>query len=318
MNDIISLDVGGTIFKTTRATLTSAPESMLARMFALDSELAPARVTEDGAYFLDACPRLFAVILNWLRHRKVLLGKDVSAEEVLLVVEFYGINDLKIVLEDHINDLKALMEKRNYNIPPDLTVHQVVEVCEGDAEWNVHPKKQNLIDYVKDFYNNAGFNEHVLNEGLCSCSGPYKTLIFVENNWKAEELTNWLRRVKGWTLDSIHSDKHWEERDSVLQKFNATGSLNHLVVTDVSIRNSINMENVFLVINYDFPDTIEEYIERISCAGRKGKCGGSSYTLFTPEDAHNAKDLVAVLEETGSYVPEDLVELVELVKKQSD
>ena len=317
MNDIISLDVGGTIFKTTRATLTSAPESMLARMFALDSELAPARVTEDGAYFLDACPRLFAVILNWLRHRKLLLGKDVSAEEVLLVVEFYGINDLKIVLEDYINDLKALMEKRNYNIPPDLKVYQTVRVCEGDAEWNPQdPKKKNLIAYVRGFNHNVLLDERVHHRVLCS--GPYKTLIFVENNWKAEELTNWLRNSQSWFVGSIHSDKQWEERDRALRKFNTSKYFNTLVVTDVSIRNSINMENVFLVINYDFPDTIEEYIERISCAGRKGKCGGSSYTLFTPEDAHNARDLAAVLEETGSYVPEDLVELVELVKKQSD
>ena len=102
MNDIISLDVGGTIFKTTRATLTSAPESMLARMFALDSELAPARVTEDGAYFIDANPRGFAVILEWLRYRKILLGSDTKPEDLIHVAEYFALNELRDALEDHL------------------------------------------------------------------------------------------------------------------------------------------------------------------------------------------------------------------------
>ena len=68
MNDWVKLDVGGTKFKTTRGTLTSAPESLLAKMFDPDSERPPAALSEDGYYLIDACPRAFAIILNWLRY----------------------------------------------------------------------------------------------------------------------------------------------------------------------------------------------------------------------------------------------------------
>jgi len=65
-NDIICLDVGGTRFATTRQTLCSDPDSMLARMFNPESNLAPSQV-QDGAYFIDRDPDMFKILLNFLR-----------------------------------------------------------------------------------------------------------------------------------------------------------------------------------------------------------------------------------------------------------
>ena len=50
MNDLVKLDVGGTKFKTTRGTLTSSPNSLLAKMFDPDSDIPPAYDSEDGNY----------------------------------------------------------------------------------------------------------------------------------------------------------------------------------------------------------------------------------------------------------------------------
>ena len=69
INDIIKLNVGGEVFLTTRSTLLSCPDSLLAKMFDPDSDRPPAAVAEDGGgYFLDVNARYFAVILEWLRH----------------------------------------------------------------------------------------------------------------------------------------------------------------------------------------------------------------------------------------------------------
>ena len=67
MTDWIRLNVGGTMFETSRATLTSHPTSSLARMFEPNSNLPPAIVSADGVYQIDSCPKCFSVILNWLR-----------------------------------------------------------------------------------------------------------------------------------------------------------------------------------------------------------------------------------------------------------
>ena len=98
MNAWVKLDVGGTKFKTTRGTLTSAPESLLAKMFDPDSERPPAALSEDGYYLIDACPRAFAIILNWLRYKEV-LDKEVNPETVIPVADYFGLTELSAKLE---------------------------------------------------------------------------------------------------------------------------------------------------------------------------------------------------------------------------
>jgi len=96
----LKLNVGGRIFETTRATLTSHPSSSLAKMFEPRSALPPT-LMEDGVYQVDACPRAFAVILNWLRYRQLMLG-NIGAEEVVPVADFFHVTDLSDALGDHL------------------------------------------------------------------------------------------------------------------------------------------------------------------------------------------------------------------------
>ena len=113
MTDWIKLNVGGTMFETTRSTLVSDRESILARMFDSDSNRPPAE-NQDGVFLIDACPRAFAVILNWLRYKDVILSKDIQAEEVIPVADFFGLDSLRDKLDDikrSKTDMKMEMEK---------------------------------------------------------------------------------------------------------------------------------------------------------------------------------------------------------------
>merc|ERR1719369_2001902 len=101
MTDWIRLNVGGTMFETSRATLTSHPTSSLARMFEPNSTLPPAIVTTDGVYLIDACPAGFSVILNWLRYRRLMLGQ-VKVEDVLPLADYFGLEELQGLLSKQI------------------------------------------------------------------------------------------------------------------------------------------------------------------------------------------------------------------------
>ena len=62
------------------------------------------------------------------------------------------------------------------------------------------------------------------------------------------------------------------------------------------------------VINYDFPNSSEDYIHRIGRTGRSSQTG-TSYAFFTHNNSRLAKDLVNVLKEANQIVNPKLAEM---------
>lgn len=80
-----------------------------------------------------------------------------------------------------------------------------------------------------------------------------------------------------------------------------------LIATDVASR-GIDIHDISLVINYDFPLNIEEYIHRVGRTGRAGKTG-SAITLFSNRDVANASALIDILKKSNQFVPKDLIKM---------
>ena len=82
-----------------------------------------------------------------------------------------------------------------------------------------------------------------------------------------------------------------------------------MVATDVAARgigkNYSDVKDIGLVINYDFPMSIEDYIHRVGRTGRAGETG-TAISFFTTANGRLAKDLVQVLKESKQNVPEQL------------
>ena len=97
-----------------------------------------------------------------------------------------------------------------------------------------------------------------------------KVLIFVNKKLGASKLGSELRR-DGLPADSIHGDKGAEERHLVLQAF-SRGKTRYLIATDVAAR-GIDVDDIDLVVNYDFPLGLEDYIHRSGRTGRAGRSG---------------------------------------------
>ena len=63
-----------------------------------------------------------------------------------------------------------------------------------------------------------------------------------------------------------------------------------------------------VVINYDFPNGIEDYVHRIGRTGRAGATG-VSYTFFSEQDVKHAGDLIKLLEGANQHVPPELQQM---------
>lgn len=134
-----------------------------------------------------------------------------------------------------------------------------------------------------------------------------KTIIFTETKKKADDLA---RKMKydGWPAKCIHGDKSQQEREWVLAEFKSS-RLPILVATDVASR-GLDVSDIKFVINFDYPQSSEDYVHRIGRTGRAG-ASGTAYTFFTPNNSKQARDLVEVLKEAQQVINPKLQSMAE-------
>ncbi len=99
---------------------------------------------------------------------------------------------------------------------------------------------------------------------------PKLTLIFCNTRRHVDEVTDALL-ARGVRAAALHGEMRQMERDTVMARFRG-GLLPVLVATDVAAR-GLDVEHVELVINYDLPRQMENYVHRIGRTGRAGKSG---------------------------------------------
>lgn len=129
-----------------------------------------------------------------------------------------------------------------------------------------------------------------------------KTIIFVQTKRLADQLSNQLRK-RGFKSEPIHGDRSQRQRETTLDSFR-TNQINTLIATDVAAR-GLDVSDIKHVINYDYPNTTEDYVHRIGRTGRSNS-KGTAYTLFTPENFNQANQLIQVLDEAKQDVCQEL------------
>lgn len=125
-------------------------------------------------------------------------------------------------------------------------------------------------------------------EYLIKSNEEKKMLIFVRTKVRAERVKKALERVDIVT-DTIHSDKLQSERELTMKNIRK-GDLKILIATDVSAR-GIDIPNVEYVVNYDLPETSENYIHRVGRTGR-GSQKGQAVSFCSEEE----KDVLTEIE----------------------
>ncbi|TET52851.1 MAG: DEAD/DEAH box helicase, partial [Actinobacteria bacterium] len=104
-----------------------------------------------------------------------------------------------------------------------------------------------------------------------------KVLVFGRTKRGMEKLSRQLDK-RGFDVASIHGDKTQAQRQRALKQFR-NNHIQALLATDVASR-GLDIDNVTHVINYDLPETYEDYVHRIGRTGRANKIG-SALTFVT-------------------------------------
>ena len=155
--------------------------------------------------------------------------------------------------------------------PVRILVNQDELTLEGIRQYYVYvDNEQQKVDVLADIYKTISVTQ---------------AIIFVNSKPKAILLKETLEK-QNYTISLIHGGFNQYERNDILSAFK-NGRDRILIATDV-ISRGIDIQQVSLVINFDMPYRVEQYIHRIGRSGRYGR-KGVGINLISANDAHVLK-----------------------------
>lgn len=138
---------------------------------------------------------------------------------------------------------------------------EVINVKGGETSSNVH---QDVVRF-------SGKDEKLdILHNVLIREDTNKTLIFGKTKYGVERLAKELV-ARGFKAEALHGGKTQGQRKRALDAFR-DNRVNILVATDVAAR-GIDIKDITHVINFDTPQTYEDYVHRVGRAGRAGRPG---------------------------------------------
>eukprot|EP01103_Thecamoeba_quadrilineata_P011912 TRINITY_DN2957_c0_g1_i1.p1 TRINITY_DN2957_c0_g1~~TRINITY_DN2957_c0_g1_i1.p1 ORF type:complete len:621 (+),score=142.90 TRINITY_DN2957_c0_g1_i1:73-1935(+) len=105
----VRLNVGGKLFQTSRSTLMSDRDSMLAKL--VDMNI-PSLKDESGAIMIDRDPKFFAPLLNFLRTGRLIIDPNLSNEGLLEEARYYNLR----AVFDALTQMLRKTSKKAYSV----------------------------------------------------------------------------------------------------------------------------------------------------------------------------------------------------------
>jgi len=152
------------------------------------------------------------------------------------------------------NDVLELTKKFMRN-PTRILVKKESLTLEGIKQFYVAVEEEHKLDTLMDLYESVSIAQSV---------------IFANTRRKVDWLSERLN-ANNHTVSFMHGDMARGDREKVMATFRS-GSSRVLVTTDLVAR-GIDVHHVNIVINYDLPSNLENYLHRIGRGGRYGRKG---------------------------------------------
>jgi len=170
-------------------------------------------------------------------------------------------------------------------------------------------KKDELtLEGIRQFYVAIEKEEWKL-DTLCDL---YETLtitqaiIYCNTRRKVDFLADQMSK-RDFTVSTMHAEMDQKERDLVMREFRS-GSSRVLISTDLLAR-GIDVQQVSLVINFDLPSNLENYLHRIGRSGRFGR-KGVAINFVTNNDVRVMKDIEKYYHTQIEEMPMDIADMI--------
>jgi translation initiation factor 4A len=251
--------------------------------------LGGASITEDMEYFkrqaphiIVGCPgRMLDLLKRRVIHTSHIKSLMLDEADELLSSDFRNqIQDIigklphsvqialfSATLPEHIKEVTKLF----MNNPVEIFVKQEQLTLEGIKQYCVaihHPSQK--YETLKDLYSSISVSQCII-----YCNSINRVIELYEH------LTE-----DGFAVSCIHSNMSKEEREHAFVDFRK-GSSRILISSNVTSR-GIDIQQVSVVINYEIPHDVSNYLHRIGRSGRWGR-KGVAINFVTPRDVNTLR-----------------------------
>jgi ATP-dependent RNA helicase RhlE len=191
----------------------------------------------------------------------------VVLDEVDRMLDMGFINDVREILsnlpaEHQAFFFSATLSPEIRNLIETFAVNPtVINVKIGETSENVH---QDIVRFSGKIEKIDRLHEVLISDVVS------KALVFGETKYGVERLSKELV-ARGFKADALHGGKNQGQRQRALDAFREN-KIKILVATDVAAR-GIDVKDISHVINFDLPQTYDDYVHRIGRAGRAGQPG---------------------------------------------
>ena len=202
------------------------------------------------------------------QRRRINFGsyRNIVLDEVDRMLDMGFIHDIKHIVAHLPQDRQSLFFSATLSGNVNMVMRDflrnpaMVSVKTGDTAANVD---QDIVRV------NGKEKFEVLHELLLQVEME-KVLVFGRTKWGVEKLSKRLAE-RGHRVAALHGNKNQNQRLRALNEFKQS-RIKVLLATDVASR-GLDIDNVTHVINYDLPQTYEDYVHRIGRTGRADKKG---------------------------------------------
>merc|ERR1712032_384355 len=130
-----------------------------------------------------------------------------------------------------------------------------------------------------------------------------QAIIYCNTRRRVDSLADQMTK-RDFAISTMHAELDQKERDLIMREFRS-GSSRVLISTDLLAR-GIDVQQVSLVINYDLPTNIENYLHRIGRFGRKGV----AINFVTNKDVGAMKDIEKYYHTQIEEMPMDIADMI--------
>ena len=165
------------------------------------------------------------------------------------------------------------------------------------------------LDGIRQYYINVEQNKYKFDTlcALYSLLTINQSIIYCNSLKQVEILTNRLKD-NDFVVSNIHGKMTSQERELAMYEFR-NGKSRVLISTDLLSR-GIDVQQVSVVINYDIPNNIENYLHRIGRSGRYGR-KGVSINFITSYDEGKIKAIQEYYSTIIEPLPADIENLLD-------